>query len=102
MASQGSLTSETPQRRPANSNAGTQGPLLHDSVVSEGVPGQHGTRTGPGNVRKIALVDDDEDLRRLFSTIASHLGYVVEFVGRDGAGIVRAIADRSIEPDLIL
>ncbi len=51
---------------------------------------------------KIAIVEDDEGLCSLFSTLVKSLGYRVEFVAHNGAEIVRAVSEDSIQPDLII
>ena len=52
--------------------------------------------------RRIAIVEDDEDLCSLFSMLLVRLGYHVEFVAYNGAEIVRALSEVSIQPDLII
>jgi CheY-like chemotaxis protein len=58
---------------------------------------------GGGEVaKKIAIVDNDEELRLLFAQVVSRLGYQVEFVARDGDELVDAVSKGSIHPDVIL
>lgn len=52
--------------------------------------------------KRIAIVDDDEELSTLFSMLVRRLGYIVEFVAHDGKEIVQAVSDGSIRPDVIL
>lgn len=52
--------------------------------------------------KKIAIVDDQEDLSSLLSKLVKRLGYQVEFVANDGKEIVEAVLEDAVRPDLIL
>ena len=54
------------------------------------------------DAKRIAIVDDDEDLCKIYSVFIKSLGYRVEFVSHNGNGIVQAVSEGSIEPDLII
>lgn len=51
--------------------------------------------------RRIAIVEDEEDLRSLLAILIRNLGHEVVFVARDGKEIVEAIQN-DLAPDLIL
>lgn len=51
--------------------------------------------------KRIAIVDNEDDLTSMFSMLVKRLGYHVEFVRHNGSEIVRAVAG-GIHPDVIL
>ena len=54
-----------------------------------------------GSQPKIAIVDDDPDIRKSFSTMISHLGYS-SFVFDSGTSFVKALAKDKLSFDLVL
>jgi len=58
--------------------------------------------TGKPSSKSIAIVDDEEDLRSLFSMLVKRLGYHVACVAHDGDEIVQLVLEDSAHPDLIL
>ncbi|HZY94982.1 MAG TPA: response regulator [Candidatus Bathyarchaeia archaeon] len=60
------------------------------------------TDMGEESSKVIAIVDDDEDLCSLFSTLVKSLGYHANCVAHDGDEIVQAVLEEGIEADLIL
>jgi CheY-like chemotaxis protein len=52
-------------------------------------------------VRRVAIVDDEEDLCSVFSMLIRHLGYYVECIEYSGDEIVRAVKDGK-RPDAII
>jgi DNA-binding NtrC family response regulator len=54
-----------------------------------------------GSQPKIAIVDDDPDIRKIFSMIISHLGYS-SFVFESGTSFVRALVKDNLSFDLVL
>ena len=52
--------------------------------------------------KRIAIVDDKEDLCEVFSMLVKSLGHHPEFVAHEGNEIVQAVLEDSIHPDLIL
>jgi CheY-like chemotaxis protein len=53
-------------------------------------------------VKSIAVVDDEEELRLLFSMVVRSLGYRLELAASDGDAVVKAVLEGSVHPDLIL
>jgi CheY-like chemotaxis protein len=54
-----------------------------------------------GSRPKIAIVDDDPEIRNIFSRVISHLGYS-SFVFESGTSLVRALAKDKLSLDLVL
>jgi CheY-like chemotaxis protein len=54
-----------------------------------------------GSQPRIAVVDDDPDIRKTFSMVISHLGYA-PFVFESGTSFVRALAKDKLSFDLVL
>ena len=52
--------------------------------------------------KTIAIVDDEDDLVAVYSTMLTQLGYVVEFTANDGSDVVQAFLEKRIKPDVIL
>jgi CheY-like chemotaxis protein len=52
--------------------------------------------------KRVAIVEDENDLLTLFSILVKRLGYLVEFAAHDGNEIVQALSKGSIHPDVIL
>jgi CheY-like chemotaxis protein len=58
--------------------------------------------TGEQSVKRVAIVDDEEELCSLFSMLVKHMGYHGECVANDGDEIVQLVLGDNIHPDLIL
>ena len=52
--------------------------------------------------KRIAIVDDEEDLVEVYLMVVAKLGHQMEFVAHDGDEIVQAVMDERIHHDLIL
>jgi two-component system, response regulator PdtaR len=51
--------------------------------------------------KRVAIVDDEEDLLSVFSLLFRNLGYVIEAIARNGDEIIREIKDGK-RPDVII
>jgi CheY-like chemotaxis protein len=54
------------------------------------------------SMRRVAVVEDEEDLIPIYEYVIQSIGYKEEFVGHDGADIVEAIATGTAHPDMII
>jgi CheY-like chemotaxis protein len=61
--------------------------------------GKQENRTG---VKRIAIVDDEEDLLAVYSMMVKSWGHRVEFTGSDGTDLVKAFVENKIQPDIVL
>jgi len=52
--------------------------------------------------RSIVVVDDERELRSLFSMVVRNLGYRLELAASDGDEVVEAVLKDKVHPDLIL
>ena len=68
--------------------------------------GQRSPMDRPENANQytkiIAIVDDEEELARLFQTLLRNQGYNADYVAHDGDEIVKAVLDGIVIPDLII
>ncbi|MDA4118447.1 MAG: response regulator [Thaumarchaeota archaeon] len=62
------------------------------------MPHQHGDKKIG---KRVAIVDDEEDLALVISMLVRHLGYEIECIAHDGDEIVRAVTDGK-HPDVII
>jgi CheY-like chemotaxis protein len=74
--------------------------MPHSSLATTVFP--NSSRGAAGVGREVAIVDDEGELRMLFSRGVALLGYHVGFDAGDGVEIVRAVLEGGIHPDLIL
>lgn len=51
---------------------------------------------------RVAIVDDEESLCSVISTLVKRLGYEVSLVAHDGAEIVTAIQNKPVDLDLVI
>jgi CheY-like chemotaxis protein len=52
--------------------------------------------------KRIAVVDDEEELCSAFSMLLESLGHRLDFVAHDGTEIVEAVVEGGVRPDLIM
>jgi len=52
--------------------------------------------------KKIAIVDDEESIRKVYSIILKRLGYEIDFLAGDGDECVRNVLELNSLPDLII
>jgi CheY-like chemotaxis protein len=52
--------------------------------------------------KRVAIVDDEDDLVMVYSMMVRRCGHRVEFTANDGTPVVQAFADNAIHPDVIL
>jgi two-component system, chemotaxis family, chemotaxis protein CheY len=72
---------------------------LHKTVSH---PGTLAAQGGKAAVKRVAIVDDEEDLVAVYAIMVRKWGHRVEFTGSDGTDIVRAFDGRRIQPDVVL
>ena len=74
-----------------------------DSTRDHSEPGRHeGMQENRAGVKRIAIVDDEEDLLMVYSMMVKSWGHRVEFTGRDGRDVVQAFIENKIQPDIVL
>ena len=93
---------EVQQTRWTNRNPGRSSAASSDSATQPAVRPKAGTGTAARKSARIAIVDNDEELGSLFSTLIARLGYLVEYVAKGGDDIVKAVSEGGIHPDVIL
>jgi DNA-binding NtrC family response regulator len=73
------------------------------SLIGQSTHDSNGQREiGKQRSKSIAIVDDEEELCKLFSIMIKRLGYHAACVAHDGDEIAQAVLEDSIHPDLIL
>src|SRR5580658_4199182 len=76
-----------------------QGDPLHKIASSPDIlPAQGGKST----VKRVAIVDDEEDLVAVYAIMIRKWGHRVEFTGSDGTDIVQAFDGGRIQVDIVL
>jgi CheY-like chemotaxis protein len=86
-----------PWARLTRNSSGESNPIGQSAHFST-----HQPETDKQSSKSIAIVDDEDDLRSLFSRLVKGLGYHLACVANDGDEIVQLVLEDSIHPDLIL
>jgi len=60
------------------------------------------TRSNAPKTKTAAVVEDDEDLSFIYSTILKNMGYRPVFVARNGEEIISWISDKAVSPAVII
>jgi CheY-like chemotaxis protein len=80
----------------------TEGVLTAQGLELHKQPREETRAKGKEAAKRVAIVDDEEELTSIFSVLIRKLGYREEFVADDGNKIVQAVFEDGISPDLIL
>lgn len=52
--------------------------------------------------KRVAIVDDEESIRGIYSIILGRLGYEIDFLAKDGNECVKNVLELNSHPDLII